>query len=78
MNEAPKAWLVDRPQVIKDLAHKVPPACYTLNDTGQHAWLYSYSEDGTVTVDTTTLAGLLPVRVFGVNPDVLVPCGCGS
>lgn len=68
-------WLADRPQVIKDLAYATPPGCYTLNDTGQHAVLYSYDEDGTVTVNTTAL-GFIPVSVFGVDPTNLTPCGC--
>lgn len=69
-------WLADRPQVIRDLAYAYPPSCYTITATGQHAVLYSYDEDGTVTVDTTVLAGLLPVQVFGVDPAGLEPCGC--
>lgn len=70
-------WLADRPQVIKDLAYAYPPDCYTFNDTGQHGVLYSYDEDGTITVNTTAL-GFLPVQVFGVNPANLTRCGCIS
>lgn len=68
-------WLDGRPEVIQRVARQVPPNCYTLNDTGQHAVLHSYSEDGTVTV-TTTLMGFLPVEVFGIDPGNLTPCGC--
>ena len=72
-----KEWLVDRPQVIKDLADKLPPwNRYMIQGTGQYCSVVSYFEDGTVTVrvDGHRLEGLdavyneLPIKVFGILP----------
>lgn len=46
-----KLWLLFKPKSIKKLAVSHPPWFrYRLKSTGQHCWLYSYFEDGTVTV----------------------------
>lgn len=68
-------WLSDRPQVIKDLAEKYPP--YNLYRMGNHrVTLYSYSEDGTVTVNVTGEYNrvLFSRQVFGVDPSRIVEC----
>ena len=69
-------WTLTRPRGIKQMMKANPPTiCYTLTTTGQHALIYSYSEDGTVTIDTTML-GVIPINVFGINPSDLEVCGC--
>ena len=73
-------WLRDRPAVIKELAEKLPPwNRYQLKTTGQHCHLYSYSEDGTVTItvdghDSEILDAMnsaMPINVFGISSDDL-------
>jgi len=73
-------WLRDRPEVIKKMAEKFKPWFnYRVKSTGQHCNLYSYSEDGTVTVQINghdndfldSINEMLPMGVFGVNPEDL-------
>jgi len=73
-------WLEGRPQIIKDLVVKLPPSCrYKLSSTGQHCDVYSYSENGTVTItvnghDSEVLDAInkmIPMNVFGINPNDL-------
>lgn len=64
-------WLATRPEVIQEMGNKYPPWVeYKMN--GKPCELYSYSEDGTVTVLTTDIFGLVPYKVFGVNPEELI------
>lgn len=64
-------WLDTRPQLIQELGKKYPPWLpYTLN--GKPCQLYSYCEDGTVTVNTSDIFGITHYNVFGVNPEELV------
>lgn len=45
-------WLASRPQVIQDLAREYPPdQKYRLISTGQIGYLYSYDENGTMTIN---------------------------
>ncbi len=73
-------WLNGRPEVIKEMAAKLKPwNRYRLKQTGQHCTLYSYSEDGTVTINVNghdsealdAINNMTQVRVFGINPDDL-------
>lgn len=73
-------WLKYRPEIIKEIANKVPPwNRYKLKTTGQYCDLYSYSEDGTVTIIVNgheseilnQVNKIAPVSVFGINPDDL-------
>lgn len=77
MTEGFAEWLRGRPQSIKDLAQKLPPnERYRIVQTGQHCSLYSYFENGTVSVtvdghDHKALAAmnmLQPFNVFGLKP----------
>ena len=82
-NEAKKEfeeWLDGRPDVIQKMAVSLKPWFrYRLKPTGQHCSLYSYFEDGTVTItvdghDTEALDmvnKVMPVNVFGISPDDL-------
>lgn len=72
-------WLADRPQIIKDLARSHPPdGEYRLADsTDEDRYaIYSYSEDGTMTVTRYTKLGpdwVVPMwNVFGMRPEDLV------
>jgi hypothetical protein len=71
------AWLKTRPAIIRKVASKLPPwNLYKMKDTGQHCRLYSYSEDGTVTVTIVghenafqnEIAQMFAHNVFGVSP----------
>ncbi len=63
-------WIWTRPKVIREMAYKYPPWVeYKIKSTGQTAILYSYSEDGTVTVDIFSEQ----LRVFGIDIDDLEP-----
>lgn len=68
MNAELEEWLKDRPQIIRDLARKYPPGSgWLLN--GQPCEIYSYYEDGTVSVLRNSIIGTL--KVFGVDPETL-------
>lgn len=71
-------WLKGRPKIIKDLANKLNPFLrYRIKSTGQHCDIYSYSEDGTVTVAVNgydkeilnIMNQSIQVNVFGLSPD---------
>ena len=84
-DESFEEWLADRPQVIQDMARSYPPdQRYALtheHGLQQIGYIYSYAEDGTVTV-------IFPIewnpwqeggrRVFGIKPTDLevFPDGC--
>lgn len=80
-----KEWVESRPQVIQDMVKKYDlyfPKLYLLKTTGQKVTLYSFSENGTVTVNITSkfnkgiqqLGALFDRRVFGINPADLEEC----
>jgi len=71
------AWLQDRPQIIKDIAGKVPPGrLYLLKSSGHRVFPYSYSEDGTLTVVVSGQFNsvVFERRVFGIDPEDLEEC----
>ena len=81
MSEELEEWLATRPQVIKDLARSHPPdAQYRLASDvdGDVYQIYSYSEDGTMSVIrytqlTSDPSSMMPLwRVFGMKPEDLV------
>ena len=66
-------WYYGRPPVIQDLVNRVPFWWrYIIKDTGQKCVIYSYFEDGTVSVrvfpDSFRLG---EYRVFGIKPEDL-------
>lgn len=77
--EQMREWLAQRPKIIQDMATAYPPwHCYRLAKSHGHYTIYSYCEDSTVTLthgDDSTLPGL---QVFGIAPEALVVCDCGS
>jgi len=71
-------WVDSRPELIKSMCSKWQPnILYRLKTTGQVVTLYSFSEDGTVTVDVTKIFNLpllFERRVFGIDPNELEEC----
>lgn len=70
-------WLSTRPQVIQDMAAKLPPDhLYQLLPNGNRCTIYAYNEDETVTV---IISGeynriLFGRNVFGISPADLIEC----
>lgn len=70
-------WVSGRPPSVRAVAERLDPwTLYCLKTTGQRVTVYSYSEDGTVTVDVDAAFNLclFPARVFGIDPNDLSPC----
>lgn len=68
-------WFRERPQIIKDMMVKTPPTKrYMLNGV-EIDTIYSYLEDGTLTVlisKTATPGFEFPRQVFDVQPEDLI------
>jgi hypothetical protein len=59
-------WLKDKPDLVKQVAHKLKPWFeYRIKKTGKRCILFAYYEDGTVAVDT------IDNFVFGLKPEDL-------
>lgn len=74
-------WLEDRPQVIQEMARKYPPwHCYRHPPSGPHGHyvIYSYAENGSVTLIHGSDSFLPAMQVFGIPADDLVVCDCGQ
>jgi hypothetical protein len=72
-----KQWVSERPDVVRLVAERFDPwSLYRMKSTGQRVTLYSFSEDGTVTVNVSGDYNfvLFERSVFGVDPDDLEPC----
>jgi hypothetical protein len=70
-------WLSTRPQIIRYLGKLLPPdRLYLLKTTGHRVIIYSYNEDGTVTVAVTGEYNQIkfPRKVFGISPIDLEEC----
>ena len=70
-------WVASRPPVVRDLCEKLPmDTLYRLKGGGQRVTLYSYNENGTVTVAVSRLYNLVVFErmVVGVEPDDLEEC----
>lgn len=70
-------WVATRPEIVQATCRKLPPdRLYSLQPNGHRVTLYSYSEDGTVTVNVNgeCNAIMFDRRVFGINPDDLTEC----
>ena len=70
-------WVSTRPQIIKDLCKRFPPYnLYRLKNSGHRVTLYSYSENGTITVNVTDEynAVMFDRQVFGIKPEDLKEC----
>lgn len=76
-------WLASRPPKVRDVARRFPPdTCYRCTEDRGHYAIYSYEETGAGPVTVKLIHGadsFLPfVRVFGVDPETLLKCGCGN
>lgn len=76
----PKAfsvWRDSRPQAVREMIDRWPPnRLYQMASTGHRCTIYSYSEDGTVTVLVTGEYNILEFarKVFGIDPNDLTEC----
>ncbi len=72
-------WVASRPPTVREMCRRWPPdTLYRLAPTGQLVTIYSYSENGTVTVyiDPEFNPRRLATRgfnVFGIDPEQLIP-----
>lgn len=73
-----EGWIESRPEPIKSIAKRFRPwILYTLRDTNQNVTIYSFSENGTVTIDVGAKYNdqlLFEKRVFNINPNDLKEC----
>ena len=70
-------WRATRPTVIQEMMDRFPyDELYRLKSSGHRVTLYSYSENGTLTVNVTGDFNFVTFdrRVFGIEPDDLEPC----
>ena len=70
-------WMKERPEVIREMAERLPPnLLYRLKSSGQRVTLYSYCENGTVTVLVSGQYNVIVFerRVFGIKPEELEEC----
>jgi len=70
-------WVSTRPECIQKLCKSHPSnKLYRLADSGHRVTLYSYSEDGTLTVNVSGDYNLVAFdrQVFGIKPEDLIEC----
>ena len=75
--EAWQEWVATRPPVVQAICLRLPPdTLYRMKSTGQRVTIYSYSENGTVTVHVTGDFNFVTFErgVFGVDPNDLEEC----
>jgi hypothetical protein len=72
-----RAWVASRPECIQDLCRRFPPdRLYRLKSSGHRVTLYSYCEDGTMTVIVSGEYNAVAFgrNVFGIKPEDLEEC----
>jgi|SRR5581483_4614995 len=70
-------WVASRPPGVRTLCEKFPPnKLYRLKSSGHRVTVYSYAEDGTLTVEITGQYNLIAFdrQVFGIKPEGLEEC----
>lgn len=70
-------WVKTRPPIIQEMCKKFPPnRLYRLKTTGHRVTLYSFCEDGTISVNVTGKYNAIVFDrcVFGIHPDDLEEC----
>lgn len=75
--QALAAWVAERPPSIQKMVASHPPnRLYLLKSSNHRVTIYSYCENGTVTVNVTGEYNrvLFGRRVFGISLDDLVEC----
>ena len=73
-------WVDSRPESVRAIASMYTPDKLYRMASGHRCTIYSYSEDGTVTVAVTGEYNLVSFsrRVFGIDPSSLVECDLPS
>lgn len=72
-----REWVASRPESVQKLCRQLPPGrLYRLKTSGHRVTLYSYAEDGTVTVNVTGEYNAVTFerQVFGIKPEDLEEC----
>jgi hypothetical protein len=70
-------WISSRPKAVQDLARRFPPnKLFRLKSSGHRVYLYSYFEDGTLTVVVDGKYNMVAFerKVFGIKPEALEEC----
>jgi hypothetical protein len=69
-------WVSTRPKVVQDMCRRFPGDRLYKYKGDKRVTIYSYAEDGTVTVNITGEYNLLSFsrQVFGINPEDLEEC----
>ena len=71
------AWVAGRPPVVQERCRAFPPnRLYLLKSSNHRVTIYSYSEDGTMTVTVSGDYNLITFNrnVFGIKPEDLEEC----
>ncbi len=72
-----REWVASRPESVQKLCRQLPLGrLYRLKTSGHRVTLYSYAEDGTVTVNVTGEYNAVTFerQVFGIKPEDLEEC----
>jgi len=75
--DAWREWVATRPLSVQALCDRLPPdRLYSLKSSNHKVTIYSYSEDGTVTVNVSGdfNAVIFERQVFGIKPEDLEEC----
>ena len=70
-------WVSERPESVRKIAERFEPwSLYRLKSTGHRVFLYSFEENGTLTVVVSGKYNKVDFerKVFGIDPDDLKPC----
>lgn len=70
-------WVAARPESIRRMCHAYPPnLLYRMGDSRHRCTIYSYHENGKVTVSVTGQYNAVAFarNVFGIDPESLVEC----
>lgn len=74
-------WVASRPPEVQELCKRLPPdRLYRMSPNGERVTVFSYNEDGTVTVEIRAEYNMVVFErnVFGVKPDDLEECDLPS
>lgn len=74
-------WVESRPPEVQALCRKLPPdRLYKMTSSGHKVTIYSYAENGTVTVNVTGEYNhvVFDRHVFGIDPGDLEECDLPS
>lgn len=71
-----RRWVNSRPEVIQAMCKSHPPNLLYRMSSGHRCRIYSYDENGTMTVQVTGKYNIVAFAraVFGIKPEDLVEC----